>query len=240
MIGPEKRTVITLDMDLHERAMKIQLSSGNTNWFLWIGELHTCFAALHALGKYVENSGIDTIAIELGIYSPATLRQIFSGKSFNRGVQYCLTNLLALFKLMQDESIWNDPMMQVQTLDSQIYLYIGDIVHKCWVNYQSTIEDHPSAKFLVMYMNQVMALLHLIRATREANMDLYVSALDENVKYFFAHDLYKYGRLVPVHIAQLQELKTTSPDTWSDLCKGDMSVKRSGVYFTDLFVDPGC
>ena len=76
------KTVITLDLDLYERAMKLQSSTGNTNWVLRIGELHACFASLHAIGKYLEGSGLDSISIEAGLYSPSTIRQIFTGKWF--------------------------------------------------------------------------------------------------------------------------------------------------------------
>ena len=73
VMGSERNTVITLDLDLYERAVKTQMSGGNPNWVLHAGELHICFAALHALGTYVENSGLDTICVEKGIYSPTTL-----------------------------------------------------------------------------------------------------------------------------------------------------------------------
>ena len=46
--------------------------------------IHIGFAALHALGKYVEESGLDSIAVgiavEKDIYSPTTLHQIFGGR----------------------------------------------------------------------------------------------------------------------------------------------------------------
>ena len=84
--GPERRTVITLDLDLYERAIKIQQSTGNSNWVLSAGEWHTRMAALHALAKYTESSGPDTVvAIETSICSPA-IRAIYTGKTFKRGI----------------------------------------------------------------------------------------------------------------------------------------------------------
>ena len=68
-------------------------------------------------------------------------------------------------------------------------------------------------------MNQVLALLRLIRATREGNWELYVTSLEGQVKYYFAHDLYNYARLVPFHLARLQKLKLASPETWEILRK---------------------
>jgi hypothetical protein len=66
--GPNHKTIITLDLDLYKRAVKLQQANGISNWFLRIGELHMCFASLHALRKYIEASGIDVVSIEEGIY----------------------------------------------------------------------------------------------------------------------------------------------------------------------------
>lgn len=80
--------------------MKLQSSTGNTNWILRVGELHACFASLHAIAKYFEGSGLDSISIEAGLYSPSTIRQIFTGKWFKRGVEYHVTNIMACYDLL--------------------------------------------------------------------------------------------------------------------------------------------
>ena len=51
VVGPERRTIIELDLDLYQRAVQIQPSVKNKNWILKAGVLHICFAALHAMGK---------------------------------------------------------------------------------------------------------------------------------------------------------------------------------------------
>ena len=56
VVGPNRRTVITLDLDLYQRALKIQESIKNRNWVLRAGTLHIAFAALHALGKTIDDS----------------------------------------------------------------------------------------------------------------------------------------------------------------------------------------
>jgi hypothetical protein len=49
VVGPERKTLITLDLDLYNRALQIQQTVGNTNWILRAGVLRIVFAALHAL-----------------------------------------------------------------------------------------------------------------------------------------------------------------------------------------------
>ena len=76
VMGPNRRTLITLDLDLYQRALKLRESAKNKNWILRAGLLHVIFAVLHALGKTLEGSGQDTIAVESGIYTAAALRSI--------------------------------------------------------------------------------------------------------------------------------------------------------------------
>ena len=67
-----------------------------------------------------------------------------------------------------------------------------------------------TAKFLRSYMERTENLLKFIRASREPNFLLHLSSLHTNVKYFFAHDLYKYARLTPYYLANMAELKQRS------------------------------
>ena len=102
VVGPDRRTLITLDLDLYSRALKIQQSVGNQNWILRASTLHIVFAALHALGKTAEGSGLDSCAIESGIYTSAAIRGIFGGKAYKRGVEYHVTMNLTIQMLKFD------------------------------------------------------------------------------------------------------------------------------------------
>jgi hypothetical protein len=55
------------------------------------GELHIVFDFLHAMGKYIECSGLAQILIKAGIYGPTTMDQILRGK----------LNYLFIFKINQ-------------------------------------------------------------------------------------------------------------------------------------------
>lgn len=106
-------------------------------------------------------------------------------------------------------------------------------------HYQTTIiqENDEMATFLLNYMKQVESLLHVIRASRQGNWELHLASMEEQVKYYFAHDLYKYARLVPIYLLQMHSLKTSDPTTWDALKAGDFMVTKSGIPFTNLFVD---
>lgn len=252
VVGPERRTIITLDLDLYERAIKIQQSVGNTNWVLRAGELHICFAALHALGKYIEGSGLDTVAVETGIYSPAALRGIYTGKAFKRGVEYHLMNALACFFFKFDAvlgEMQHDASLRKQCEELKASLHtrsdgVPDMYDELSSTYREEMESKVTdmdvkelAKFLTNYMTQVECLLHIISACREGNWEAYLAALDDQIQYFFAHDLYHYARMMPVHLAQMNQLEHDDPTTWKALKDGNFCVKKSETPFTALFAD---
>ena len=62
-------TVVTLDMQLYDLAMKLWCSEEHiANAFLFRpGELHIIFWALASLGDYIEGSGLDQAWVEAGL-----------------------------------------------------------------------------------------------------------------------------------------------------------------------------
>ena len=62
VVGIHRRTVITLDLYLYERAVKIRGNTGHRNsWVLRIGELHIMLVLLRSLGRYIEGSCLDDV-----------------------------------------------------------------------------------------------------------------------------------------------------------------------------------
>ena len=80
IVGPDRKTLMTLDRDLYCCGLCLQLSERNINWVLRPGGLHIVFAALHALG--IDGSGLDVCTIESGTYTSAALCGIYSGKAY--------------------------------------------------------------------------------------------------------------------------------------------------------------
>ena len=62
------KTLITLDIAILNDVYKLRASVKNKNWVLCPRKLHEIFADEHALGKVAEGSGLDSIAIESGVY----------------------------------------------------------------------------------------------------------------------------------------------------------------------------
>ena len=69
VVGPSKKTIITLDLGLHQPAKQLQMSRTDlNNIILRPGELHNVMAHLRTIGSYIENSGIDLIWTEADLY----------------------------------------------------------------------------------------------------------------------------------------------------------------------------
>ena len=78
---------------------------------------------------------------------------------------------------------------------------------------------------------------HAVGACRSGDWQSYLAALENIIKYFFAHDLLKYSRLMPVHLAQMNALEKDDHVQWEALKSGDFAVAKSEVPFTRLFTD---
>ena len=252
--GPDKRTFIMLDMDLFERAMKIKCSMDHSNWFLRPGELHYCFASLHALGKNIEGSGLDSCAIETGIYSPPVLRQLYAGKGYKRAVEYHLTMSLVILDMKFEAVMEKYDVKSYDSLkgkcdslkkalnerDEYVAKKFEDVKEIFSRNILPELSQNKDAgelaKFLENYLQQVEALLNFIATCRSRDLDGYVAAAENLIKYLFAYDLHHYSRLIPVHVLEMKHLRDNDPESWKDLCDG-FSVSTCGIPFCNLFSD---
>jgi hypothetical protein len=190
VVGPERRTLITLDLDLYNRALQIQQSVGNTNWILHAGILHIAFAARHALGKTIDGSGIDMCAIESGTYTSAARHRIYGGKAYKRGIDYHITTSLAIMMMKFDSilsALQTGPLhVQCASLKKALHERSPDMVeiyHNIQSWYSGNLKPHEQsedirelAQFLMQYLEQVESHLCLISACRSGNWEAYLAA----------------------------------------------------------------
>ena len=194
---------------------------------------------------------IYTCAIESGAYTSAALRGIFGGKAYKRGVEYHITNILAILMLRFDAIFSNlseDPIcMQCIDLKDKLHERQPKVVEifgeiQAWYTENvKPLEDKQDigefAEFLLKYLEQVESILNFISSRRTGDWEGYMSSLENLIKYFFARDLLNYAYLMPVHLAQMNALETEDPETWSALKSGGFVVAKSEIPFTHMFTD---
>ena len=93
---PNLKSIVTLDLQFYDKCMRM---TDNTvirdNFIFRLGELHTLFAMLKVLGRYIIDSGLGNIFIETRIYGPTTFGQIIEGKHMKRYLEAYFTLYLA-------------------------------------------------------------------------------------------------------------------------------------------------
>ena len=88
-------TVITFDLQ-----MKFPDEFSDT--VIRLGGFHIALNYLSLLGNKFQNSGLDDLLIESGVYAAGTTSAIMKGKSYNRGIRAHKLAMEALFRLMWD------------------------------------------------------------------------------------------------------------------------------------------
>ena len=88
-------------------------------------------------------------------------------------------------------------------------------------------EDSPLFKFTRGYMAMVMEMMMFIRAVRTGDWDLHLEALQLFVKYFFAHDMLNYARMIPVYLAEMEIVKETDPEIYQEFQNGNWVVNKN-------------
>ena len=88
VMGENHKTVITFDLQLYEKAVKLQMHKAPDldHLVFRIGEMHTIMASLRALGASIDGSGFDEGWIEVGLYGSTTTRQILEGNQMKRAL----------------------------------------------------------------------------------------------------------------------------------------------------------
>jgi len=124
VMGHNSMFVITFDMDLYMRAMKLQSLRPDvySNYVFWLGEFHAVLSFLCATGSFIENSVIDDAWVQSDIYSLDTCKQILEGKHMKRALYADVTTMQVLSDLtMELFSVdYADVYQQLQSLFSEL------------------------------------------------------------------------------------------------------------------------
>ena len=113
--GPEAKLLVTLDMDLYKRALKMEHLEPQYKgkWLLCPGAFHTVLRALRCLGRTIEGSALDEAWQEADLYSSVTTSQIINGTHYNRAMQAHQITLQALFYLWIEAFFEENPSQRI-------------------------------------------------------------------------------------------------------------------------------
>jgi hypothetical protein len=267
VMGPESITVMTLDLQLYDMAMKLwtEREDIRKQFLFRPGELHVLFWALAALGKYIKGSGIDQAWVEAGLYSPTTVTQILNGKHMYRALEAHMVTLLALFNLyfhnfptlQPDEKAYfkeisaclGEAYQRDVSVDTGKRHNLQDAITKVMTVFESRdiftkfeqFEGNANKiqHFILNYVKQFETILQFVRATRQRDLPLHMESIESLMKYFFAHDHLNYARLLPLYISTMQETEKKHPEIWAEFMQGNFCVSKGVAGFTSIAPDHG-
>ena len=185
------------------------------------------------------------------IYTFAALRSIYGGKAYKRGIEYHIVTSLTIVILRFKDNfsvVTRGPVRVQCTALKALHKRNPEMVEifkNIQSRYSGNLKLHKKdgkdlvelAQFILHYLEQVERLLYLISACRSVDWKGYLAVLENMIKYFFAHDLLNYARLMPVDLDQMNALEQDDPTTSNALTSGDFVVVKSKVPFTRLFTD---
>lgn len=183
---------------------------------------HVSFV-LKTIGKYIDQSGLDEIFRVTGIYGPATLEQIKSGKHMKRSFEAFHTLYTALSNIYIQEFLSSHPLLEKE-LREGLTEAITTVENLSFEDSSSIRENHETflqlllvqidyfnerinfeqgfvnqGKFLHNFMKMFENLFLFVRASRQKHWDLHLTSLDQFAKYFFVFDLFNYARYSPIY-----------------------------------------
>ena len=81
-------------------------------------------------------------------------------------------------------------------------------------------------------------LLRLIRAERDADFNLHLSAASKTIPYFILAGRNKYAKYTPMYVAEMKQLQQKQPEMYKHLENGGFVVRRSGkIKFDSVSTD---
>lgn len=248
--------VVVMDQALFAKAAEIAWKHPEKygKIVLRLGAFHTICNALSIVGLRFQDAGLREVIIETGITAEGSLAKVLDGKHYKRAVRVHKCVYEALLRLAWEEFIaWvHDKKSQakptIQAFESDIDDLIDDLCQKKFdkmlqsmsvdelSNMWEEFLDHlrytngDLSAFWMSYVDLVEnVILALIRAAREGNWLLHLSAIRALIPWCFAYDRINYARFLTPYYATMTQLPMEKPDVHENLMKGSFSTQRSSV-----------
>ena len=249
------KTIVTLDLQLYAKCMQMRENQFiKDNFVFRLGELHTVFAFLKVIGKYMNGSGIDRLLTEADIYNQPAIDQIIDGNHMKRAIEAHMIIYLALWRVLLDRffvEFPNESQQMKEQVDGIVNYSLDKITKSSFEKSVTALSANGSffeslksfddglsqqSLYLRKFMKMFELLLQFIRANRQEDWELHLTTLNAMIPYFFAHDQLNYARLSPLYLATTYDLQHNDHESWNYL-KNNFSINKSGITFCSLGSD---
>ena len=267
----QRYSVITFDLAIYMRAKEVhwRLPDEFKNTVIRMGGFHIALNFLAVIGKRFQDSDLEDLLVESGMYGGNTASVLLKGKSYNRGVRAHKLNLEAMLRLLwlsftkwvlqkksSPESLASVDENRIirycrtcmesvsdkskEALQGQFKQLCSEMKHLLELLDIFRKEGRTKSKLFAFwdsYIEMVELLLTFIRAEREGNWSLHLSATKEMTPHFFSMDQVNYSKWLPIYLADMDQLPITAPEVHEEFCKGSHAVNRSTNPFCQVWTD---
>ena len=241
--------VVTFDEDLYATAKQIQwaVSPESDNMVIRLGGFHMAKNFIGVIGKRMEESGIEDLWTESGLYGSAIARKIINGTHYYRARNaHELTFEAMSLKFYESFCSWfeNQPEFNEQLItdikqrkNSPMKLFsvqetdeiavrnaiseLLDVLEKLEPFIEKFIhegsENSDTFAYWTEYLEMVKLLLTFVFADRQADWKVHLSCFSEMLRYNRGFDHNKYFRWGLVYLIDMSMLSETAPDIYNPL-----------------------
>ena len=240
--------VIVFDQAIYAKAQAIRWQTDLylTRTVIRLGQFHTTMTFLACIGKRFGDAGLRDILIEAEICAQGSVDRALSGAHYNRSIRCHKLMYEALHRLRWQcflETITEMELENVETIMSALKEKFPKQNHKEVVlsqqfsslchKYDSFIaskEECPTFRFWSSYLEMVEVLLLFVRATRQGDWLLHLSAVRSMCPWLFVTSRINYARYLPIYYLEMKSLHTSHPDIHQMFMNGDFVVQRQESY----------
>ena len=196
------------------------------NTVVRIGVFHLHMKFMEVIGDRYGRAGLEELLSRSGLYGQCTVKMILFGKAYNKAVRSAKLMYEVCFRLIFAEFIKEDDNIEfLRDINEQARVFTSEynstdkydsftkFADSC-LPLSEKLESFISKKSLhsstFMFWAELWKmfgiLLRLIRADRECDFRLHLSAVAECLPYMFSFDKQNYARWVSVYLADMNSL----------------------------------
>ena len=238
------------DEGVYRLAKEIQFlfSERFDNIFLGLGGFHMEKTVIACLGKYLQDSGADSILVENRIFGSIVATNVLNGGHYARGISG-MSIFAEVMQRLQLKSFFNHNdinkypglMCHIKEIQNQFLQDINhEIINATFENAISSLHDFMNdfnefkklgseLNYPFRYWNFSLddiypILRNLTLSLREGDWFLYVAALKDTLPLFFAFDRTNYSRWGSIFYEDCLRLPGKFPNIYSEYVKGNFVV----------------
>lgn len=244
--------VVVMDQALYAKAAEIvwKHSEQYSHIILRLGAFHTICNVMSILGCRFQDAGLRDLCIESGLIAEGSINRVMDGKMYNRAIRVHKSIYEALMRLAWTEFIPYLEEKQPEKME-EVHIFLSKVteagknegswnellevqsfaeVQSLWQKFLDHLrrENGDLSTFWMTYVDIVEnVLLALLRAAREGNWQLHLSAIEAMIPWCFAYDKVNYARYLPAYYEQMANLPNEHPAVFEAFSDGHFSVQLS-------------